>query len=172
MPGSPFAYWVSEKVRRLFSGLPAFEGEQRNVRVGAQTSDDFRFVRCWWEVGPETVLDGANGPGWRDDLSRVQTWCRRRTFEGKRWVMFAKGGDYSPYYADLHLVVNWERDGEEMKAWTESLYGDTSWSRNIRSVDFYFQPGLTWSRRSQLGFSLRCVPHDALERPRGTGQDA
>lgn len=161
VPGSPFAYWVSERIRRLFAELPPFESEGRTVRVGLQTSDDFRFVRAWWEVTPERILDGANGPNWREDLTAFQAWCRQRTFEGKRWVPFAKGGVYSPYYADLHLVVNWERDGEEMKAWAAPLYENSGWSRIIKSVDFYFRPGLTWPLRG-IRFSAQVVPAGAI----------
>jgi hypothetical protein len=97
VPGSPFAYWVGERIRRLFAELPPFEGEGRTVKQGLATADDFRFVRAWWEVAPEKILDGAQGPDWREDLATFQAWCRRRTFEGKRWVPFAKGGEYSPY---------------------------------------------------------------------------
>ena len=32
VPTSPFAYWVSERVRRLFKELPPFEGEGRTVK--------------------------------------------------------------------------------------------------------------------------------------------
>lgn len=161
MPGSPFAYWASERVRQLFTALPPFEGEGRTVRVGLQTSDDFRFVRAWWEVPSVRILDGANGPDWREDTATFQAWCRQRTFAGKRWVPFAKGGAYSPYYADLHLVVDWERDGEEMKAWADPLYGNSGWSRIIKSVDFYFRPGLTWPLRTN-GLSFRAVPVGCL----------
>ena len=133
VPGSPFAYWVSERIRRLFTELPAFESDGRAVRVGLQTSDDFRFVRAWWEVPSECILDGANGPDWREDLTAFQAWCRQRTFEGKRWVPFAKGGVYSPYYADLHLVVNWERDGEAIKEYVITLPGTSHWSRRVAS---------------------------------------
>jgi hypothetical protein len=35
VPGSPFAYWVSEYIRRLFTELPRFESQGREVRVGA-----------------------------------------------------------------------------------------------------------------------------------------
>lgn len=153
VPGSPFAYWVSERIRRLFTELPAFEGDGRTVRQGLATADDFRFVRAWWEVAPQTILDGANGPDWREDLTAFQNWCRRRTFEGKRWVPFAKGGFYSPYYADLHLVVNWERDGKEMQTFAGSV---------IRNPNFYFRPGLTWTLRTQLGFNMRAYPSGAI----------
>jgi hypothetical protein len=42
VPGSPFAYWVSERVRRLFTELPPFEVEGRWARLGAHESNDFR----------------------------------------------------------------------------------------------------------------------------------
>jgi hypothetical protein len=148
VPGSPFAYWVSERIRRLFTELAPFEGEGRTVKQGLATADDFRFVRAWWEVPPERILDGANGPDWQEDLPAFQVWCRQRTFAGKRWVPFAKGGEYSPYYADLHLVVNWERDGEELRNFERAF---------IRNENFYFHPGLTWPLRTN-GLSFRAVP--------------
>src|SRR5690606_4871835 len=89
IPGQPFAYWVSEPVRQTFRRFPGFESNGRVVRVGIQTSDDFRFARGWWEVARQTISE--------------------------RWFPFAKGGAYSPYYADLHLVVNWDADGAEIK---------------------------------------------------------
>lgn len=51
VPGKPFAYWVSDEIREIFRRLPPFEGDGRTVRVGLQTSDDFRFLRDWWELG-------------------------------------------------------------------------------------------------------------------------
>jgi hypothetical protein len=144
---------VSERIRRLFVELPPFESEGRTVRQGLATADDFRFVRAWWEVAPECVLDGANGPDWHEELAAFQAWCRQRTFEGKRWVPFAKGGAYSPYYADLHLVVNWERDGEEVRGFDRAF---------IRNESFYFRPGLTWPLRTPLGFNMRAYPAGAI----------
>src|SRR5437660_9208749 len=55
VPGSPFAYWVSERVRRLFRELPPFESEGREARRGASTGDDSRRVRLWWEVSPSAI---------------------------------------------------------------------------------------------------------------------
>lgn len=126
VPGSPFAYWVSERVRRLFTELPAFEGAGRTVKQGLATADDFRFVRCWWEV----------------DATRVS----------EKWFPFAKGGAYSPFYADVHLVVNWEDGGRE-------IYGfDRAY---VRNPDFYFRPGLTWPLRG-IVFSAQAVPEGCV----------
>jgi hypothetical protein len=163
--GAPFSYWVSERIRRLFIDLPPFEGQDRTVKQGLATADDFRFLRAWWEVSPERILDGANGPGWRDDLTAFQVWCRQRAFDGKCWVPFAKGGAYSPYYADLHLVVNWGQNGEEIRNFIDPMTG-RPYSRP-QNTDFYFRPGLTWPRRTQLSLNLRSYPAGAIFADKG-----
>lgn len=50
IPGSTFAYWVSEHVRHIFTKLPQLEGDDRTAKQGLVTADDFRFLRLWWEV--------------------------------------------------------------------------------------------------------------------------
>jgi hypothetical protein len=129
VPRSPFAYWVSERVRHLFRELPPFDSAERTATVGLQSSDDLRFLRLWWEHR------GASG-----------------------FVTFAKGGQFSPYYADVFLAVQWGDNGNEIKAFAATTPGSTHWSRNIRSADHYFRPGLTWPRRTQGGLSLRAMP--------------
>lgn len=153
VPGAPFAYWVDNSIRTLFQRFSQFEGRDRTAKVGLQTSDDFRFVRAWWEVPAENLLTG--------EVNDAPEQFARRTNEGKRWVPFAKGGKYSPYYADIHLVLNWSHEGHELKAWAGSLYNNSHWTRIIKNVDSYFRPGLTWPLRSQRGFSLRPFPKGA-----------
>jgi len=171
VPNTPFCYWVSERIRRLFKELPPFESEGRTVKVGLQTSDDFRFVRAWWEVPAERILDGcqwAVGSGQKDGeekwteerIREFQAWCRRRTWEGKRWVPFAKGGEYSPYYADIHLVVNWENEGAEIKQFIIQRYPylDGKWEWVAKNTDYYFRPGLTWPERTTSGYCPQAMP--------------
>ena len=129
VPNAPFAYWVEEKVRRFFKELPRFESENRTARVGLQTGDDFRFVRCWWEV-PCQVADSPV----------------------RRWWPFAKGGAFSPYYADLHLVVSWCEAGKEVAAFGGSV---------VRNPDYFFRPGLTWPSRTN-GLSMRLLPGSSV----------
>src|SRR5205814_7421429 len=50
VPGSPFAYWISDKVRQLFVTLEPVESNGREVRIGPSTGDDTRYVRLAWEV--------------------------------------------------------------------------------------------------------------------------
>lgn len=132
VPGSPVAYWMSPPVRRLFTDLPRLEGKWAEVRVGLQTSDDFRFVRAFWEVDPSRIA-----------RSLEETWT------SKRWCPFAKGGEYSPYWSDIHLVVDYEHDGGRLREFTGSV---------VRNPDYYFRPGLTWSRRTNSAMAVRLLP--------------
>ena len=45
IPGSPFAYWVTESIRHLFSTLSPLEIGGREAQSGASTMNDFRFRR-------------------------------------------------------------------------------------------------------------------------------
>lgn len=143
IPGSPVAYWMGDPLRRLFIDLPRLEGNGAEVRVGLQTGDDFRFVRLFWEVDPRRIAR-----------------TREETHQGKRWVPFAKGGEYSPYWADIHLVVNYERDGATLREFAGSV---------IRNAQYYFRPGLTWSERTTSGFGPRLLPAGTIFSNVGNG---
>jgi len=150
VPGSPFAYWISEKIRDIFHDYPKFDSNGVTAK-GLSTSDDFRFIRTWWEVNPHAILSGTE--------ETTQEQFVDQTYHGKTWVPCTKGGDYSPYYADIHLVANWKENGQEMKSWVVENPNDpgtTHWSRNIRSPELYFNPGLTWTHRttSPIGFRI------------------
>ncbi len=135
VPRSPFGYWVSERLRRLFTDLPPFVDNGRTAKQGLATADDFRFVRAWWAMHGAVVR--------------------------KHWAPFAKGGAFSPFYLDLHLVLSWKRgheDARELKTFVESTPGTTHWSRRIASSEYYFRPGVTWPLRTQSGLSLRAMP--------------
>jgi hypothetical protein len=141
VPGSPFAYWVSERGRSLFCKSSLMK-DHCLVASGTGTLDDFRFLRLWFETPIYTI-------------------------PGNAWFPFAKGGAYSPYYFDHHLAVHWQHDGAEMKAWIVFRYGGGHWARNIRSTEYYFRPGLTWPRRTQSGLALRALPASCIFADKG-----
>jgi hypothetical protein len=113
----------------LTAGGTTFEPGIGRVTFGLTTKDDFRFVRLRWEVSPGDIE--KDGP----------------------WVPFAKGGEYSWFTSDLHLVVNRREGGSELAAFAESRDGNVASTR--RSSSSYFRPGICFSRRSQKGFSAR-----------------
>jgi len=134
VPTSPFSYWVSNGVREIFQKMPRFEAEKRTVRQGLATAEDFRFVRADWEVP-------ANK-------------------KGSRWFGFAKGGAFSPFYADVFLCVNWEACGAEIKNNLNAQGGVRSnvWMLRDTADKCFFRPGLTWPLRTQRGFGIRAMP--------------
>jgi hypothetical protein len=139
VPRSPFAYWASDAIRGCFAAIPKLESEGRTAKVGLQTSDDFRFVRLMTEVIPE-----------------------HRSFG---WLSFAKGGAFSRFYSDIHLVVNWHNGGYEMYAFNGIPYG--TFGAPMRNPNFYFRPGLTWPRRTQGGLSFRTMPRGCIFADKG-----
>ena len=142
IPGSPVAYWMSQSIRRLFSDLPGLEGGGTQVRQGLATGDDFRFLRAFWEVDPERITHSSEG-----------------TKRGLRWVPFAKGGEYSPYWADIHLLVDWQEDGKSIRA-----YGGS----RAQNTQHYFRPGLTWPRRTNSGLGMRILPSGTVFADKGS----
>ena len=52
VPGSPFAYWVSKRVRYLFADFNLAERTKFEADKGPDTGDDFRFLRAWWGGPP------------------------------------------------------------------------------------------------------------------------
>ena len=126
-----FCYWVSDQVRKLFSSNPSMGDRGFDCRAGLQSNDDFRWLRLWWE----TPQEQSSRPEWKP---------------------YAKGGDFSRYYSDLPLLIDWTNGGSQMKAFIEGR-GDSA-SRYIRSEQMYFREGLTWSQRSQVGLGIRAYP--------------
>lgn len=130
LPGSPFSYWVSNRVRGAFKHFSKFNANGRAIKQGLATADDFRFVRSWWEVAELDIYH--------------------------KWFCFAKGGQYSQFYSDVHLLVNWRNEGLEICNFTDINSGRT-YSRP-QNTNFYFRPGLTWSDRTTKRFSARIWP--------------
>jgi hypothetical protein len=154
VPTSPFAYWVSDLVRQLFNTFPAFQSGGRSLSFGASTKNDFRFVRHSLEVSPSNIAS-----------SRAETLDRT-------WVPLAKGGKFSPFHSDVHLLVDWANDGEALKADISEYRGSRGWgyqwSAALNGHAHYFRPGLTWSRRTN-GLSLRVLPRGCIFADKGPG---
>jgi hypothetical protein len=131
-PAAIFAYWDPSGLRSHLTELPPLEGSGAMARQGLATADDFRFVRTLWEVNARRV-----------------GMSRQDTYMGRPWCSFAKGGEYSPYYSDFELVLNWSRGGEEIRTFDKAV---------IRNEQHYFAPGVTWPERTVSGFAPQICP--------------
>ncbi|QJR79572.1 hypothetical protein CA267_001555 [Alteromonas pelagimontana] len=135
VPSAPFSYWVSDHIRNKFTHYKKLthENSMLTATKGLATTDDFRFIRTKWETLSE------------------------------EWLPLAKGGDFSPYYADLKLKINWFNDGKELKAFLDHKIGKPNqWSRWINAIDFYKKPGLTWPNATTSDLSARVLPSNCI----------
>ena len=118
MPGSPFSYWVSEKVRRLYKELPQFTSNERTPRAGGHPSDDFKYLRLFWEVSVGS--------------------------KSHEWHLYYKGGNNSPFFDDTALVVDWDSSRQTYRGY----YGQPGRSSERPSnYQYYLLPGLTCPNR-------------------------
>jgi len=141
IPTYSFAYWVSQHVRDAFDKLPRFQSKNRIACDTNPAGDDTRYFRNWWEV---------------------------RSIEDPNpvWVPLAKGGSYNPYYADLNLVVIWDKNKNSYHGFLGTEHRPLE---RPASLQYFFEPGLTWSRRSQKGLSMRVLPRGAIFAQKGPG---
>ena len=93
IPGSPVAYWASESLLNCFcegKGL----GDMLPVKKGADTGDNNKFLRLWFEI------------------NNMNFSCFINT---DRWVPYAKGGDFRKWIGNNNYVINWFDNGCELK---------------------------------------------------------
>jgi hypothetical protein len=139
IPGAPFAYWVSDYVRNSFARMPSLDGPDRIARVTNPAGDDTRFIRAWWEVS-------------NDELTRPY-----------RWVDFSKGGSFSPYFYDIHLVVCWNDERQTYHGFVGTEHRPLE---KPACLEHFFRPGLTWPRRTN-GLSFRAMPRNCIFADKG-----
>jgi hypothetical protein len=136
LPGSPIAYWTKGWALELFRTHQPLEESGFKVAIGCQTGDNDRFLRLRWEVAPEQIG------------------------KEKSWIQYSKGGDYSPFFFDFHLLLNWRDNGKEIKA-AEELKG-RSIGRSITGTEFHFRHGLTYPLVTNKGLSVRPMPSGGI----------
>jgi hypothetical protein len=129
IPASRTAYWVSQRWRDCFTTASTLTTEYGFPYVGLQTGDDDRLLRLHWEVPTAELVTTP-----------------------PRWVSFAKGGEYSPFYGDYHLVVDWSQ---------------RSSARRMSNADAYFRHGVTYTERTTSNLSARVLPPGCVFSPNG-----
>ena len=81
IPGSPVAYWVSE---RFFCAFDREKISQYAISDGqTKTGNNDKYLRMFWEV----------------DENKIG--------KDKKWVLHAKGGSYRRWYGNIDTVIDW-----------------------------------------------------------------
>ena len=111
-------------------------GDHSASRNGLTTSDNFRFLRFWWEVGEGRV--GMSCLSGEDAAA-----------SGLKWFPYMKGGEFRRWWGNQEFVVNWQGSGAEIKACPTSA---------PRSLELQFRPGITYPKIAAGAISARLPP--------------
>lgn len=139
IPGKPYAYWSSEEIIGAFSKATALSAIAE-PRQGVKTLNNALFLKFWFEISPEKASYNC---------SSIEESIRSK----KKWFPYNKGGSYRKWYGNNEYLVNWENDGQAMKALALEKYHSVT--RTITNISYFFSPGLTWSSLSSGNISLR-----------------
>lgn len=132
IPGSPIAYWVSERIRDVFLEGSDLE-EIAPVRQGMATGDNDTFLRAWHEV----------------DTTKVSYNCGTKSeafSSGSRWFPYNKGGSYRKWNGNKEFLIRFDREAYEILKTV---------GNHCPSENFYFSPAVTWSFISSAYFGVR-----------------
>ena len=132
IPGSPIAYWVSDKIREIFEKNQKL-GEVGEAKQGLATADNNRFLRLWNEVSYNKI--GYNMSNSKEALESK-----------KKWFPYNKGGEVRKWYGIQEYLINWENDGYEIKNFKKAV---------VRNPSYYFKESISWSKVSSSNFSMR-----------------
>ena len=139
IPGNPIAYWVSSGLLNVVEKTQSLS-QLADPRAGLQTNKNELFLRNWYEVGLNDI--GFNCAT-RDD-ARLSM---------KTWFPCSKGGTFRRWYGNNTFLINWRNDGEDIHKFNKITM--TFNGAPVRSKQFYFREGMTWSSLSSSSLSMR-----------------
>ena len=138
IPGSPIAYWVSNKIYQAFTSVKGFPGE---TRKGILTGDNNTYLRLWHEVDIRKIghsIDSYQGMVHSD----------------YKWFLLTSGGDKRRWYGNIDTVVNLQNDGNDIRKNVKNY--------RLRESKYYFQEAISWTEVCSGIFSCRYVPTGVL----------
>ncbi|BCL39848.1 hypothetical protein NSMS1_62950 (plasmid) [Nostoc sp. MS1] len=109
--------------------------------MGLQTGNNDQFLRLWFEIKIQKIGFGIEN---RDNANKSDF----------KWFPYHKGGEYRKWYGNLEFVVNWEKDGLEIRSFGTN--GGGKQRSRPQNTDKYFKSGITWSFISSSYFGVRC----------------
>ncbi len=141
IPGAPFAYWVSKRIREAFTqGQPI--GELADIRQGLATGDNSRFMRAWPEVSNRDISFDSSNRAEADESEKL-------------WFPYNKGGAFRRWYGNAEFVVNWRNDGDEIR----NFMGANGRLRSRpQNMGYFFRESISWSKVTIGSVAFRSYP--------------
>jgi type II restriction/modification system DNA methylase subunit YeeA len=134
VPGSPIAYWLPRVIADRFSVSKSIS-QIGKALTGLQTGNTDLFLRCWWET--ENRLFGRK--------VKTRNEAKSTCF---RWFQCSKGGDFRKWAGNKQFVVNWYKDGQEIKEKKEqdlAIGKITPNNSKCWNQEYYFRRGISWN---------------------------
>ena len=144
IPGEPVAYWLSSSFINAFTRNTL--ADVAKTKKGLDTGKNDLFLRLWYEVNIYKIMFNAT-----DRAAAV--------ISNKKWFPCTKGGAFRRWYGNNDFIIDWENNGEVIKAFKGSY---------IRNEKFYFRKGLSWSTLTQGKISLRYQREGSLFESKGS----
>lgn len=123
--GSPIAYWASENLLHTFKTGVSVDAISDFTGSQNITANNNKYLRMFWEV----------------DKSKI---------ENKRWVFYAKGGEYRKHYGNLNYVVDWSGEAR--------YFYKSNKTSNLLAEKYWYQEGITYNGISVKGTGFRYLP--------------
>lgn len=136
IPGAPVAYWVSEKIHKIF------EREKKicdfaEPRHGMSTGNNELCLKLWHEIAYVNIFFDANS---------LEEFDKHKC----KYAPYKKGGEYRLWYGNNDYVIAYNPESREKM---QKLSGYRS-----SSTEFFFKPSINWSDVSSSYFGTRMSP--------------
>ncbi|AYX85258.1 BREX-1 system adenine-specific DNA-methyltransferase PglX (plasmid) [Acinetobacter baumannii] len=148
--GSPLAYWVGKNLLKIYTNNPAMS-DILEVKQGLATADNNRFLRYWYEINIDMI--GFK----KKSIQEAKNSC-------KKWFPHNKGGDFKKWYGNHEAVVNWEKDGYEIKNFVDDKGKQRSRPQN---TSYYYREAISWSEITSSDISFRFYPQGFIPNNKG-----
>ena len=152
IPGSPIAYWMSNKVKNIFENNIQLK-EIADIKNGLSTGDNNRFIKSWQEVGFENI-----GFEIKNNIEAKEKLLK--------WYPCNKGGDFKKWYGNNNYLVNWQNDGYEIRNFYDNKHKLRSRPQNIA---YYFLEHITYTYISSSSFGARISYYGFIPTNAGNG---
>lgn len=138
IPGSPIAYWISDKYINNFT-LSHKLGKTCETKKGLVTGNNNKFLRLWFEVSSSSI-------------SYMCHSNKESKTNNIKWFPINKGGDFRRWYGNKAHVINWQHDGFEIKNYRDLTGKLLSRPQNLK---YNFKKAITWTKITSSLFSAR-----------------
>ena len=126
IPSSPIAYWIGKNAVEAFKKGISIDSISDYTGSQNKTAGNDKYIRLSWEVEKSKM-----GPG-------------------KKWIVYAKGGDYRKHYGNVTSVIDWSEPAR-------SFY-ETNPTSNLLGERYWYQEGITYTMLTTRGANFRYMP--------------